>query len=198
MENILQIDPDFYLYKYKDIVKTKDGYKLQPVFERLENGDIVMTKCSRMMKNQNSLDKDCAACIHSSKHRNTYLCTLRMKLDEYPNFLRTIDYVHNCDAYEYIEPLTVIRSEEEMIQFIEKTEKFFPCPEEYESYYGFERKWDEETGEILETVGEYYNRGGKFEYFPNKYPCVIYFGLVDDGYWYSWSSAHPKWVYCGE
>ena len=50
-----------------------------------------------------------------------------------------------------------------MIRFIERTENFFKCVEDYELYYGFERKWNEETGETLETVREYYNRRGKFE-----------------------------------
>lgn len=35
MGNILQDEAYFYLNEYKDIVKTEDGYKLQPVFERI-------------------------------------------------------------------------------------------------------------------------------------------------------------------
>ena len=66
-----------------------------------------------------------------------------------------------------------------MIKFIEDAEHFFDSPEEYESYFGFERKWDEETGEILETTREYYDRGGRFVNIPDKFPCVIYFGVVD-------------------
>lgn len=199
MGNILQDEAYFYLNEYKDIIKTEDGYKLQPVFKRLQNGDIVRIEYSKSMSNQNALDKNCTVCVHSSEWRHTYICRLRMELDKHPVFLRYISHVHNCDACEYIGSLTVVYSEEEMIQFIEKTENFFPCPEYYESYYGFERKWDEKgNGEILETVREYYNRGGKFTYIPNKYPSVVYFGLVDDDYLYSWSSAHLKWVYCGE
>ena len=66
-----------------------------------------------------------------------------------------------------------------MVDFIEKTKSFFECPEKYESYFGFERRWDEETGEILETTKEYYDRDGKFNNIPDKFPCVIYFGVVD-------------------
>ena len=36
MGNILQDEAYFYLNEYKDIVKTEDGYKLQPVFKRLQ------------------------------------------------------------------------------------------------------------------------------------------------------------------
>lgn len=107
-------------------------------------------------------------------------------------------HVYNCDAYESISPLNIIFSEDDMIRFIEKTKNFFHCPEDYEHYYGFERNWDEGTGDILETVREYYNRGGKLTYIPDRYPCVIYFGLVDDEYIYRYSSAHLKWIYIGE
>ena len=84
-----------------------------------------------------------------------------------------------------------------MIEFIEKTEHFFNCPEVYESYFGFERKWDEETGEILETTREYYDRVGQFTIFFDKYPCGIYFGVGD------FEATMPKiekldWIYVGE
>ena len=71
--------------------------------------------------------------------------------------------------------MTMIRSKDEMIKFIEQTENFFGCPEDYERFYGLERRWDEETGKIQETTREYYNRGGCFKNIPDKYPCVIYF-----------------------
>ena len=84
-----------------------------------------------------------------------------------------------------------------MIRFIERTENFFKCVEDYELYYGFERKWNEETGETLETVREYYNRSGKFENIPDKYPCVIYFSYADlDNE--SYEKDKLKWIYIGE
>lgn len=199
MGNILQDESYFYLNEYKDIVKTEDGYKLQPVFERLQNDDIVRTECSKAMNNQNSTDKVCYSCIHSTALRASHVCEILRRLNSNSNRLYLSSYVHNCDACEYVYPLTIVRSEEDMIQFVEKTINFFPNPESYETYYGFERKWDEEgNGEILETVREYYNRGGKFKHIPDKYPSVIYFGLVDDDYLYSWSSSHLNWIYCGE
>lgn len=83
-----------------------------------------------------------------------------------------------------------------MIGFIEKVQNFFGSTEEFEWYFGLERKWDEETGEVLETVREYCNRGGDFKYIPDKFPCVIYFGVVDfDG-----RNRNDKldWIYIGE
>ena len=83
-----------------------------------------------------------------------------------------------------------------MIEFVEKTENFFNCPEGYESYFGFERKWDEGSGEILETTKEYYDRGGRFTNIPDKYPCVIYFGIVDfDGG--RMRNEKLDWIYIG-
>lgn len=94
-------------------------------------------------------------------------------------------------------PLTIIKSEKEMIAFIAKAQNFFGCPEDYESYFGFNRRWNEDTGEILESTREYYDRGGKFENIPDKYPCVIYFGVVDfDG-----ARGHDEklnWIYIGK
>ena len=59
------------------------------------------------------------------------------------------------------------------------------------------RKWDEETGEILETTREYYDRGGRFVNIPDKFPCVIYFGVVD------FEATMPNiekldWIYIGD
>ena len=43
------------------------------------------------------------------------------------------------------------------------------------NYFGFTPKVNEDTGEILETIREYYERGGEFTNIPDKYPCMIYF-----------------------
>ena len=84
-----------------------------------------------------------------------------------------------------------------MIEFVENTENFFNCPEEYEDYFGIERKWDEGSGDILETTREYYDRGGRFTNIPDKFPCVIYFGIVD------FNAERPNiekldWMYMGD
>ena len=52
---------------------------------------------------------------------------------------------------------------------------------------------NEDTGEILETIREYYERGGEFINIPDKYPCVIYFPFDNvDSY------DKLKWIYIGE
>ena len=194
MSNLLEDERFFFLNECKDIVKTDDGYKLQPVACEDENG-----KVKFISHNTNRLTKNCEICIHKREYAAGPCCEMYPKLEGYSsNRVVLCSHVYNCDAYTPIEPLNMIFSEDDMIRFIDDTKNFFPCPEYYEYYYGFERKWDEETCEILETVREYYDRGGKFEHILNRYPCVIYFGLVDDEYIYRYSSAHLKWMYIGE
>ena len=192
MNKYLMDDRDFYLNRFKNIIKTDTGYKLQPVYVEDNNHEIIkLTNCND--------EKCCDICIHHNYIANFHTCEIRNKIE--PNLIKNAiipcSWNNLCDAYAPVYPLNVIKSEEEMIQFIEKTENFFGCVEEYEAYYGFERKWDEETGEVLETVREYYNRGGKFENIPNKYPCVIYFSYVN------LTSVHCDndnllWIYIGE
>ena len=167
---------DYFLNLYKNIIKTDNGYSLQKVCEEDENGNIKQTSESEANPNKNQFSKNCYRCTYSDNEN----CLLRTKLEKCPesNYIPCW-WTGNCDAYSPVYPLNIIKSENEMIEFIEKTEHFFDCPEKYESYFGFERKWDEETGEILETTREYYDRGGRFTNIPDKYPCVIYFGVMD-------------------
>ena len=183
---------NFFLNHLKNIVKTDTGYELQfPYDENEENDDV---KICQAVKSTCNVNKCCDICIHHSTGFASGSCSIREKLD--PN-LSFAHWNNLCDAYTPVRPLTIIKSEEDMIKFIEKTENFFGCVEEYESYYGFERKWDEETDEVLETVREYYNRGGKFENIPDKYPCVIYFSYTDlDNE--SYEKDGLKWIYIGE
>ena len=90
---------------------------------------------SKSNKNKNQFSKNCYRCTQSN------------------NFI-PCHWTGNCDAYSPIYPLNIIKSKNQMVDFIEKTKSFFECPEKYESYFGFERRWDEETGEILETTKE--------------------------------------------
>ena len=192
MNKYLMDDRDFYLNRFKNIIKTDTGYKLQPVYAEDNNREIIkVTDCAD--------EKCCDICIHHNRIAGFHTCEIRNQIE--PNLIKNAiipcSWNNSCDAYAPVYPLNVIKSEEEMIQFIEKTENFFGCVEEYEGYYGFERKWDEETGEVLETVREYYNRGGKFENIPDKYPCVIYFSYVN------LMNVHCDnddllWIYIGE
>ena len=183
-----------YLLCLRNIVKTENGYILQKVWKENENGEIVETPENKSNSNMNGFLKNCYLCIHNRGED----CLLRTKLENasenhyYPTY-----YTYKCDAFDPVLKLNLIHDEEEMIRFIEKTENFFTA-ENYESYYGFERLWNEETGDILETVREYYNRGGKFRNIPTKYPAVIFFGLADIDEEYTY---HPdstlKWIFVG-
>ena len=187
-------DKDFYLNLYKDIVRAGDKYELRAVYEEDENGKLRRTSCHKLNPNQNRDSKNCYCCVHCYSDN----CTLRARL-EYPgqNVIIPFEWIANCDAYSPVSPMKIIRSERDMISFISEVENFFGCPEEYEAYFGFERKWDEGTGDILESTMEYYERGGKFSEIPTNYPVVIYFGVVDfDG----GRSRDDKlnWIYIGD
>ena len=184
---------DYFLNLHRNIVKTDNGYSLQKVYEEDENGNIKQTSESETNPNRNQYSKNCHCCTYSDNEN----CLLRTELEKcHENSFIPCHWTGNCDAYSPVYPLNIINSENEIIEFIEKTEHFFDCPEAYESYFGFERKWDEETGQILETTREYYNRGGIFTNIPNKFPCVIYFGVVD------FEAVSPNieklnWIYIG-
>ena len=167
---------DYFLNRYRNIVKKDDKYILQKVYEEDENRIIRQTSESETNPNKNQFSKNCYRCTYSDNEN----CLLRTRLENCPeNHYIPCHWTGKCDAYSPVFPLNIIESENKMIEFIEKTEHFFNCPEAYESYFGFERKWDEGSGEILETTKEYYDRGGRFTNIPDKYPCVIYFGVVD-------------------
>lgn len=171
-------DPNrnFFLKLYKDIVQVDNEYCLQNPYEEDDDGNVRKTTEHDANPNKNALSKSCDRCVHNY-NRN---CLIRTSLEKLPehNYI-PCHWNANCDAYSPIYPLNIIKSENEMINFIENAKNFFGCPENYESYFGFERRWNEETGDVLESVKEYYNRGGKFENIPDKYPSVIYFGVVD-------------------
>lgn len=168
----------FFINKFKNIIMTNDIYRLQDVFRSYEKDQniLIETRENHKNKTDNGLfsakEKDCTLCIHCMG----YYCNILDELFTMPeNCHKRITMVNNCDAYYPLDHLNIIKSKDEMIKFIELTENFFSSEEDYEEYYGFARRFDEETGKIIETVREYYLRGGNFENIPNKFPCVIYF-----------------------
>lgn len=185
---------DYFLNLHRDIIKKDDAYSLQKVYEEDENGNIRQTNESKSNKSQNQFSKNCYRCTYS----NNESCLFRSNLEGCSeNEFIPCHWTGNCDAYSPIYPLNIIKSKNEIIDFIEKVQYFFESPEKYESYFGFERKWDEGTGEILESTREYYDRGGKFDNIPDKFPCVIYFGIVDfDGN--RINDEKLDWIYIGE
>lgn len=186
---MLDDDRYFCLNLCKSILKTDDGYKLINEYIEDKNGNIRWTP-NEIVNRQ----KDCRRCLYSLSKD----CLFRTKLENLPkNHYIPCHWTGGCDAYLPVYPLNIIKSEDDMMGFIEKVQNLFECIEDYEAYFGFNRRWDEETGEVLETVREYYDRGGEFKDIPNKYPCVIYFGLVDfDGE--RNNDEKLDWIYIGE
>lgn len=177
------------LLSLHNIVKNKDGngYELQNNY--YEDGNCI----NIVIPFENRDCHNCFMCSHFNA-MDTYdgYCDIYnglLNMQE-GNFAWTSSVV-NCAAYNEnkVEKMNIIDSLDDMITFIEKTKNFFNCQEDYESYFGFARNWDEDTGDILETVRDYYNRGGKFENIPTEYPCVIRFDLdcEDD----------LEWIYIG-
>ncbi len=190
----------FLLDTCKNIIKTGDHFGLYPAYTEVDGKLIPIN--NNGMWNENGLKLDnhnCGDCIYRSNKE----CMLFKKLGGFSeNSLAPNWWIDVCEAYAPVSVLTKINSEEEMVSFIEHTENLFLAPEYYEGYYGFERKFDKETGKILETTREYYNRGGKFSKIPDKYPCVVYFPLVDpdsiEEGGYRLCSRSIKWLYIGE
>lgn len=184
---------DFYLHRFRNIVRTEDNnYELQPVYKLV--GDEILETEENKNNPTNAWSKNCYICIYHDTCDN---CLMRAKLENIPEGYMIFDHWQNkCDAYTPIDALTIIHNKKEMIQFIENTEYFFSCPEDYESYFGFERKWNEETGKILESVRGYYNRGGGFKNIPDKYPVVLYFPYVDVSN-NDYKHTDLQWIYIG-
>lgn len=198
MSAIDEHNRNFYLNLYKDIVLVNGEYCLQTPYKEDENGNIVKTPEHESNPNKNALSKSCARCIHFIYCGSFGNCTIRTSLEKNipeHSFIPS-NWVANCDAYEPVFALNIIKSKNEMVDFIERVQNFFDCPEDYESYFGFERNWDEETGDILESVKEYYERDGEFKNIPDRYPCVVYFGVADfDGN--RGRNEKMDWIYIG-
>lgn len=65
----------------------------------------------------------------------------------------------------------LINNINEYKQFMLSVRDEFSCEENWEQFFGFELKWNEETGEILETLEEY---KGNIKYKPNNFPSIVY------------------------
>ena len=175
-----------HLLSLHNIIKDGNDYKLQNNYY-LDNERIVP-----VIKFEDRDDHNCLLCSHCNwmggldGHCNIYDRLLHLPEHSFA----WSSSVVNCAAYNKIEKMNIIKSLDDMISFIEKTENFFGSPESYEEYYGFTRNWNEDTGEILETAREYYNRGGVFSNIPDKFPCVIRF---------DWNCKDAlEWIYIGE
>ena len=167
----------YYISQTKNILKGKEGYHIESVFEPdgenyvVKNGEIDVDVLSNVVGSR------CYNCSHACEFHHSLHCDIihRILGCEWYSLATRCNKVYKCEAYDEVCRINCIVSEQEMVDFISKTENFFQCPEDYEAYFGFERQFDEETGEVLETTQEYYKRGGKFKNIPTNYPVIVVF-----------------------
>lgn len=187
---------NFLLNQYKDIVRNDDGsFRLAHRCIPYDNNSYVRF-VDTGVHNHNEFEHEyyCYRCKYCKLNHPFNICSMRTNLENIrSNITFPTHYVANCEAYDPIEYLNIIRNKSEMITFIEMIQQYFGSPDYCEKYFGFTPKVNEDTGEILETIREYYERGGEFINIPDKYPCVIYFQFDNvDSY------DKLKWIYIGE
>ena len=66
---------------------------------------------------------------------------------------------------------TYVKNKDDYIKFVDNVKDEFESVEEWEDFFGFNLKWNEETGEVLETIFDYQ---GEIENCPNSFPAIIY------------------------
>lgn len=194
MNSTEQDNINFLLNKYKDIVKNDDGsFRLAHRCIPGDN-DSYVRFVDTGVHSHNEIEHNCYCykCKHCELNYPFDYCILRTTLEN-SSIKIPIHYIANCDAYDPIECFNAIHNICDMVKFIEMVKNRFKCPEDCEKYFGFTLNVNDSTGKALETVKEYYERGGEFNNIPDKYPCVIYFpiGNID---------IHKKleWIYIGE
>ena len=194
MNSTEQNNISFLLKQYKDIVKNDDGsFRLAHRCIHGDN-DSYVKFVDTGVHNHNELEHNCYKCKHCEPEDPPRYdrCLLRTNLEN-SSIKLFANSVANCDAYDPIECLNIIHDRNEMIDFIEMVQKYFDCSESLEEYFGFAPNVDDDTGKFLETIREYYERGGEFTNIPDKYPCVIYFPIYNIDI-----RKKLEWIYIGE
>ena len=74
-----------------------------------------------------------------------------------------------------------VNNREEFVAFVISTEKYFDDNETIEVTFGFSRDFDEETGELLESLEDYCKNKNHFDYEPTSYPCYYDINLECKG-----------------
>lgn len=174
------------LMMVRNIIKDGNGYKLQNNYYM--DGDEIKWVVSY----RNRDGHQCELCPHFTELSGGDGCCdiLNELFGLEPNAFAWSRLVLNCAAYDPIKRLNIIKSMDEMVAFIVKVKNFFKNFESYEAYFGFHLAWDEETGENLETIEDYYKRGGEFANVPTQYPSVICFDRS--------AEEDLDWIYIGE
>ena len=184
---------NFLLNKYKDIVRNDDGsFRLAHRCIHGDN-DSYVKFVDTGVHDRNEFEHNCYKCKYCELNHPFNICSIRTNLENIQSNIKIpTHYVANCDAYNPIECLNIIHDKREMINFIEMVQQYLGCFEDCEKYFGYSPNVDDVTGEVLETVIEYYERGGEFNNIPDKYPCVIYFPIDDINI-----LKKLEWIYIG-
>ena len=64
----------------------------------------------------------------------------------------------------------IINNLQEYKEFIASVQDYFGCVEEWENFFDFQLKYDDD-GYPMETIDEYQ---GEIGYCPESFPCVVY------------------------
>ena len=188
MNSTEQNNISFLLKQYKDIVKNDDGsFRLaHRCIPGTNNSYVKFVDSGAHSHNELEHECYCYKCKYCELNYPFDFCLLRTTLENSSIKVPT--------HYDPIECFNVIHNIYDMVKFIEMVKNRFKCPEDCEKYFGFSPNVDDDTGKVLETIREYYKRGGKFTNIPNKYPCVIYFPIDNI------INIRKKleWIYIGE
>lgn len=181
----------------KDIIKDETGYH----FEKsawIDNGYLCSYHSIDELWNPEKYYRDCSRCSHSRWYGEGYTCDIASEINRNnPNAIKSCKennvslehiwmvshYIVECQAFDEVKELNVIRNMKEMIDFMYKTFNMLDGWDGICGYYGFELPYDWGEEKPMCDIYEYYKNGGEFEKVPkeNELPVVIYYDYNNTG-----------------
>lgn len=121
--------------------------------------------------------KNCFGCRFCYIHGHHVHCTKAWELFGYNRICNIV----RCDAEDIVEPLTLIKSQAEMIEYFDRIFNYFGYVDDWARYCGIDvsQYYDDETGEELEvpTAKKHFENGGTIKKLPDKYPVVVWYDI---------------------
>lgn len=77
-------------------------------------------------------------------------------------------------SYERYRDFYKFYNKKDFIEFIQDFKHCFDSEEDWENFFGFSLQFDIDTGEILESLQEFVNRGGHIVEEPDSYPAIAF------------------------
>lgn len=175
----------------KNIIKDETEYH----FEKsawIDNGYLCSYHSIDELWNPEKYYRNCFCCSHARWNGEEYTCDIatdiNRKRQEFinackennlnPEHIRTAShYIVECQAFDEVKELNVIRNMKEMIDFMYKTFNMLDGWDGVCGYYGFEIPYDWDNDKAECTIYEYCQNGGTFDRVPkeDEFPVVIYF-----------------------